>query len=374
MRVTGLLTKVPLLADTYELATCRLNVVGTQGEDMDTPLVMFRVGYMSSYGGVGPISGGGSHVEDHGEGGEMWNFRKEGGHCYGYVMTTHFAGLNLDRISPDSTWKPNDELDGVDVVFFATKPSVGQVVVGWYSGATVYHKKYRTRPGGKTKGDRAKLHYLCQVDAGKALLLPEDKRTFNVPYGPSAGKGFPGQSNVWYPPADNPEADEFVGRLRQYIVSNSGLLIARGYKVKKRGVGWTSNPDKDLLTRIEQAAVSATAKHFETAGYEISSVEKDNRGWDLEARKAKELLLLEVKGHIGNVVQFELTPNEYSQLRTHNKNYRICLVRNALENADVEIFSASENEGEWSLRRSDGRVIVKLLERIGARAFESDRN
>mgnify|MGYP000151766445 CR=1 FL=1 len=342
---------------------------------MHTPLLMFRVGYMSSYGGVGPISGGGAHVEDNGEGGEMWNFRKEGGRCYGYVMTTRFAGLNLKRISPDTTWKPYDELDGVDVVFFATKPSVGQVVVGWYSGATVFHKKYRTRPGRKTKGDWAKLHYLCQVDAGNALLLPEEKRTFNVPYGPAAGRGFPGQSNVWYPPANNGGVDEFVRRLREYIANNnSGLLMPGAHKVKKGGGGWTSSPDKDLIIRIEQAAVSATAKHFEKAGYEISSVEKDNRGWDLEARKAKELLLLEVKGHIGSVVQFELTPNEYSQLRAHNEKYRVCLVRNALELAEVEVFSASVKQGEWSLRRSDERVKIKLQERTGARALEVDRD
>lgn len=51
------------------------------------PLLMFRVGYMEQYDGVGEIKGGGAHVEKNGEGGEMWNFRAESGTCYGYVMT-----------------------------------------------------------------------------------------------------------------------------------------------------------------------------------------------------------------------------------------------------------------------------------------------
>lgn len=46
---------------------------------MSAPLLVFRVGYMPTYDGVGPISGGGAHIEEHGEGGEMWNFRIEGG-------------------------------------------------------------------------------------------------------------------------------------------------------------------------------------------------------------------------------------------------------------------------------------------------------
>jgi hypothetical protein len=50
------------------------------------PLLIFRIGYMSSYDGVGEISGGGSHIKEHGEGGEMWN-------VYGHVKGDHLKGL-----------------------------------------------------------------------------------------------------------------------------------------------------------------------------------------------------------------------------------------------------------------------------------------
>jgi hypothetical protein len=65
---------------------------------MATTLLVFRVGYMKAYDGVGKITGGGAYVQEHGEGGEMWNFRIEGGRCYGYVMTRHFAGIDLSRL------------------------------------------------------------------------------------------------------------------------------------------------------------------------------------------------------------------------------------------------------------------------------------
>jgi len=301
----------------------------------------------------------------------MWNFRCEGGRCYGYVMTRHFAGVDLARIAPNGQWIANDELDGVDVVFIAKKPHVGQVVVGWYKGATVFHKTYRKRRGKKRPGDWDKLDYLCQVDAEKAVLLPEDERTFEVPYAPVDGKGFPGQSNVWYPNSDSPEVDVFVAKLRRYIAASSkGSSTAKRAPQKKSG--WPAVTDKDLITQIEQAAISATSAFFRKEGYEVISVEKDNRGWDLEATKDRECLLIEVKGHIGNVIQFELTPNEYTQLQANNLAYRVCVVRNALQESEVEVYVPSEKKGIWSLVRLNGEGRVQLNEKVAARAFEAE--
>lgn len=338
---------------------------------MSTPLIVFRVGYMPAYDGAGPIFGGGAHIEEHGEGGEMWNFRVEGGRCYGYVMTRHFAGIDLSRIAPNSHWNPNDERDGIDVVFIAKKPSVGQVVVGWYRGATVFHKKYRKRRGKKRLGDWDKLDYLCQVDAERAVLLPESLRNFDVPYAPANGKGFPGQSNVWYPHSDSPEVAQYVARLRKYI--GSSLKSSSATKnTSQKMTGWSATPDKDLIIQIEQAAISATSAHFGKGGYKVVSVEKDNRGWDLEATKDGDCLLIEVKGHIGNVIHFELTPNEYTQLQANSLSYRVCVVRNALEDSEVEIYVPSENKGAWSLIRHNGEGRVQLSEKVAACAFEAE--
>jgi len=335
---------------------------------MANPLLVFRIGYMPSYDGAGPITGGGAHIREHGEGGEMWNFRVEGGRCYGYVMTRHFVGVDLSRVEPEGNWDENDESSGIDVVFIATKPLVGQVVVGWYKGATVFHKSYRKRPGSQKKGDWEKLDYLCQVDAERAVLLPEDERTFDVPYAPKDGKGYPGQSNVWYPEGSDPSVAQFIVRLRNYLESRSPeKKDAKNPKPDVRGT-----PDKDLITAIEQAAIMATKNHFEAKGYIVTSVEKDNRGWDLELRAKDHLLLVEVKGHIGNVIQFELTPNEYEKLRENSKDYRVCVVRNAMTSAEVEVYAPHKEEDGWSLRKVNGNGVVRLSERTAARAYESE--
>jgi hypothetical protein len=338
---------------------------------MRTPLLVFRIGYMSAYNGTGRISSGGSYIEKHGEGGEMWNFREEGGRCYGYVMTRNFVGVDLFRVSPNGQWTKNDELSDVDIVFIAKKSSSGQVVVGWYKGATVFHKKYRKRPGKKRLDDWEKLDYLCQVDADKAVLLPENLRTFEVPYAPADGKGFPGQSNIWYSQPSNPKVAQFVAKLRKYIASSPLGLSTRKTVPQKRG-RWPAVPDKDLITRIEQAAIFTTSAYFRKQGYKVIPVEKDNRGWDLEATLKGERLLIEVKGHIGNVIQFELTPNEYAQLQANRMSYRVCVVRNALNESNVEVYVPSKEKTTWSLVRYKIKGSIGLTERVAARAFEAE--
>ncbi|MBE0642206.1 MAG: DUF3883 domain-containing protein [Bacteroidales bacterium] len=139
---------------------------------------------------------------------------------------------------------------------------------------------------------------------------------------------------------------------------------------KKRTGGQA--PDKDLIIRIEQAAISATSAFFDKAGYKVVSVEKDNRGWDLDATKNGERLLVEVKGHIGNVIQFELTPNEYTQLQANSSNYRLCVVRNALEEPEVEVYVPSQKKGTWSLVRHNGKGRIRLAERVAAVASEAE--
>ena len=335
---------------------------------MSCPLLVFRVGYMPFYDGVDTITSGGAYIRANGVGGEMWNFHDEAGRCYGYVMTKGFAGIDLRRLDDTVSWEENDEFDGVDVVFIAKKPGVGQVVVGWYNGATVFHKKYRRCSGRKKFGDWDTFDYLCQVDAEHAILLSEDSRTFEVPSASVDGKGFPGQSNVWYPNADIdiPVVSTFIHKLREYINSSS-----RENRIKNNRGGWVNKPEKDLILKIEEASVAATREYFTKQGYVVVSVEKDNRGWDLEANKGNERLYIEVKGHLGKVVQFELTPNEYSQLQSHAEYYRVCVVRNALIDSDVEVFTPEKTGDSWIL--NNGKCTIKLREKIAARAFEIER-
>jgi len=98
--------------------------------------------------------------------------------------------------------------------------------------------------------------------------------------------------------------------------------------------------------------------------------ETDKAGWDLEATNDEEVLLIEVKGHKGNVIQFELTPNEYTQLQENKDNYRICVVRNALTEPDLTVFSPKIKKGCWFLSEIDGNENIRLDEKVAAKAVQ----
>jgi hypothetical protein len=332
---------------------------------LERPLLMFRIGHMVAYDGVGEIRGGGAHVDINGNGGEMWNFRAEGGKVYGYAMTKNFSGVDLLRLDNSRAWNENDELDGVDVVFFAKQPGGRQAVVGWYRDAKLFHKSYRKRRGQRHQGDWESLYYLCEADVENTVLLDSEGRDFEVPYAPAHGKGFPGHANIWYGGDGAENSLNFLADLRKYLNSVSVVLA------KKERKGKSQVPaDKDLISRIEKAAVDKVWTHFEMLGYALASVEKDNRGWDLEAVKGDEILHLEVKGHIGNVVQFELTPNEYSQMKSKMMTYRVCMVRTCLGSPELSILVPKEHECGWMLESQDHAVKIALTEKIAAKAGE----
>ena len=336
--------------------------VQPRGRTSVNHLLVLRVGYMVSYDGVGEIRGGGSYVDEHGSGGEMWNFRAEAGRCYAYAMSRNFAGIDLSLLAPGTPWSEGDDIDGVDIVFIATRPSVGQVVVGWYLDATVVHRQYRKRRGQEAKGDWETIDYLAEADASNAYLLPEDERVFRV----HRGNGLPGQSNVWYANESTAAARNLVADLRAYIRRPEALR-----KEKPSGgsrTGGLARPDADHMLKVEAAAIAKTWREFEKKRYVLTSVEKDNRGWDLEAEQGQHLLLLEVKGHSGNTVQFELTPNEYSQLRKRAGVYRVCVVRDALGHPDLTVFRPRQSEGTWYLVAEAGTERILLAERTGAKA------
>lgn len=326
------------------------------------PLLLFRIGYMQAYDGKGEIKHGGAHVDEHGEGGEMWNFREESGRCYGYVMTRDFRGIDLSRVYPSKEWRTNDELENVDVCFISKKDGIGQVVVGWYKNATVFHKNYRKRRGKPSKGDWQSIDYLCEVDATNAILLPEEKRSFVVP---THEKGMPGQSNIWYADSGTNEAKDLIHDIRELMYGK--VHDVTPFRAAKR-VG--REIDTAHILKVEVSAVTETIRYFEGKGYKVTSFEEDNLGWDLEVEKGKEKLCLEVKGHSGNTVQFELTPNEFAKLKEFCALYRVCVVRNALSTPDLKIFSPlyEQEESRWVLVEENGNERISLTEKIAAKA------
>jgi hypothetical protein len=116
---------------------------------------------------------------------------------------------------------------------------------------------------------------------------------------------------------------------------------------------------------VETAAMEATEEYFKGDGFTVKDRTKDNCGWDLDAKKGKSKLKVEVKGLSGNGAIVEVTPNEYEAMGGDHAdpNYRICIVANALsKKPKLRVFE--EANGEWVCA---GGEVLKVEERMGAR-------
>lgn len=353
---------------------------------MTAPLLVLRVGYMERYDGPGAITGGGRYIAKNRVGGEVFNFKPSRGKCYGYAMSLHFAGVNLRRLDDSRKWARGDELTGVDVVFIAQRPGFGQVVVGWYRNATVFHQQYRVRRGSipgmspmegmSAEGAGTRRHFLCVASAENAFLLREESRTFEVPAAQAGHKGFPGQSNVWYPGhhGDQRRVKAFVQSLQRYI-NTAAAQTPNDDEEPGKGSGngggrRSGRPDVAHNAAVEQAAVDAVTARLKGQGYIVASVEAENKGWDLEATKGKSTFYIEVKGTAGAAIYFELTPNEYAKLKEHSAIYRVCVVCDALSTPRIFDLQPEAVGKGWRLFSRTDDVNVPLLERTAAVGVE----
>lgn len=322
---------------------------------------------MDRYNGPAKITGGGSYIADHEVGGEVLNFKESRGRCFGWARTANDIGVDLHRLSPHRKWMQGGSLDGVDVVFFATHPKGGQVVVGYYKGATVLHRTCRSRPGKIPGMSKAFPMHLCEVAASDAFLVPETQRTFNVPSPRSAGKGFPGQSNVWYPNVGKSKSvAKFARALREYLLTLSGSVSDGVAENHLRAPGLERKFDSALIAEVETCATTAVRQYFQGLGYRVMSVERDNVGWDFEARKGSELLRLEVKGRSISELRFELTPNEYAKLQEHSDTYRLCVVCDALDSPEIYVLQPRQDGSLWKVESENREIVVDLRLQVGA--------
>jgi hypothetical protein len=95
---------------------------------------------------------------------------------------------------------------------------------------------------------------------------------------------------------------------------------------------------------IERIAVQAAIAHEEERGWQVVSVEKENRGFDLISRRphpedpqtAIEIRFIEVKGRAG-VGEVALTTNEYRTAERLRKDYWLYAVFNCGSLPEVHV-------------------------------------
>lgn len=315
-------------------------------------IIFFNIGWMDFYQGIqnDSITGGGKHVQTTGWGHEILNFKKYRNKNYGNVRVS--GQIKLHKLGAN---KEDDQIDGVTVVWTATDPvSSGTYIIGWYKNATVYKEEQKPPESSNRFYGDERVIYRTVAKMDDCTLLPRDERVVRIP----RGKGGMGQSNIWY--ADNNPS--LVKSILKYIYNGILPSLPKIENKRRSNISRQIDPYKRQL--VEKAAVKEVIKHYEKLGYEITSVEQDNIGWDLTAQREKTTLKLEVKGLSGKDVIFELTPNEYVNLKMDLENYRLCIVTDALTETILRIFTYSHELGKWM---SEDGIQLGFEEKVSAR-------
>lgn len=303
-----------------------------------------RIAWMNHYEGVKNDipKGAGSYVKENQNGGEVYNFKEISGKYFGYSRNQNGKSFDLTKVGAN---KKEESITGLTVIFFATNPRYGgQYVIGWYKNATIYKKTKEI----KYKGRRNENTYNFECKKKDAYLIPTSERYFKLPKGP-------GESNVWYPKIDNFEHVKFVKKLNKYIENPNEP------KPTTKPSGRPYQPDIEKRKKVELAAMDMTWIYFESRGFTVYDVSKENKGWDIEAIKGVKKFFIEVKGLSGSLSSIELTPNEYKN--STRKNFILSIVYNALDsNKAIELFEFNINQNVWF---SD-KTVLKIIEKVSA--------
>lgn len=318
-------------------------------------ILFANIGWMKRYrehSKSDKIKGGGSYNPDDKH--EAFNFQNVDGHCYGYVQPTRWSDIKLERID-SACANTNGYINDVLVVWTATNPiEGGTFIVGWYKHARVY----RTFQHDAKNKERNGYDYNVEAQSSDCTLLIEKERTMQVPRAKaSMNKGFMGQSNIWYADSDIKEVKNFRLSVFDYI---ENYVEPQRHKAKPK-------IDINAKIAVEKAAVSAVTSYYTGQGYNVNSVEDENKGWDLEATKGKASLRIEVKGLAGSQISVHISKNEYAKMKSSdNADYRLCVVTNALKSP--EIWTFSYDNGIW-VCEEDNDIELSFEEQIAAIAY-----
>lgn len=302
------------------------------------------------------ITGGGSYVAEEGMGHEVCNFYDYKGKVYGYVQPARgqrYAGagsIKLENIVDSHASKDDEYIEGVLVIWTATRPEGGTVVVGWYKNATVFREYQYFKSAPKLHSLNGLEGYRIYARSEDVKLLPIDERTIQIP---RQTKGGIGQSNVWY-------GNSEIGR----NLAREVIALAEG-KRRNRKPHSARTTDPEHNSKVEKIAVNMVWKYYESLGYGLTSVEKDNVGWDLEASQNKTKLRIEVKGLSGKNPNIELSPNEFKVFSENHQHYRLAVVTEALTSPKLHICHYSREHDGWQVLAHDG-ASVDIVEKVAA--------
>lgn len=283
------------------------------------PRVVFaRVGWMEHYQGPSLAEPrprrGGKYNEEGNVGAEAFNFQPLDGKLYGWFQSPGGGNsVDLTRIDPTAS---GESLSGVRVVWIATKDDGGQVVVGWYDNSTLFD-------GPRSLPDRltgVRPHYKCVTNLHDGVLLPVNKRSWDVPTGKN---GF-GQANVLYPIGGDGTSRlrssgfewirDILGKIEAFRDDPDEDAVAETVAAVVGGQGYLSSPE--WRRTLELHAMDAAVRYFRDAGYDTKD-EHSGHSYDLRCTKGQETLFVEVKGTTTAGDSVMVTSREVEFARKH---------------------------------------------------------
>lgn len=181
---------------------------------------------------------------------EVFNFESIGGRLYGYAHPTS-QKITLSRIEPEFSSK--DRVDDVLVVFFAKRPAIGQVVIGWYRDATVYARARRAQ---SQRGTRRGHEYYFEAPAETSCLLPPGSRTHPI----LRQQGVTGYSGITYAlDAHGDLRGPWVMRTLEYIRSYRGPNLLRDLTLRT-GAEAEVRESEELARLVANGRIGETTK------------------------------------------------------------------------------------------------------------------
>ena len=303
-----------------------------------------KFGWSEFYQG-GPIDGNFPFIAQGGQGHEAWNFLPQNdGWYYCYTPPVGIGGNTPNN--PDNS--------GWTVVCLAKKPrQTGLHIVGWYENAELMGE-YKIRPNGFDAGENLPVdEFFYSIRSKEAWFVPPEKRT--EPFSHRSikmGK---------YSFLDGP--DVVATPNKGEVLNIIAPLLEKLRKVSVYNPNPENNPDYDNdkydpmrgfgspehRKAVENAAVKATMQDLEKRGYKCVSREKENVGYDLDAKHdTEETLHVEVKGTSLQQPRFFMTKNENCFMK--EPSWRLSMVTNALDSPAVRIMTLAEVDKMFDLQ------------------------
>jgi len=187
-------------------------------------MVFVNGGWMKKYKGVtrlDPIHGGGKYVKKNKFGGEILNFLAHKGYYYGGGCKPRIKRLGA---SPE-----DNHTEDILLIWGAKEPDLGGTyIVGWYEKATIYREHQSPPKNSKRKRGGWNGKFFAKTKVKNGLLLPEDKREFEIP----RGRGWMGQRNLFY--ADKIEEGFFGGKSKHQKFREKVLAYINKIKSQRK--------------------------------------------------------------------------------------------------------------------------------------------